>query len=122
MEFTIDIELREFFKLYLRILNPIKKLKTREIEVMGAILAVYYANREKASYDKLNELLFSKKLRKVIRESISMSEASYNNHLRQLREKEYLTEDNKISLELLKGLEGLRKGSKMVYKYTVNVW
>lgn len=120
MEFNLNVSIKEYFSLYLRILTPIHKLKTREIEVMGAILAVYYGNRH-MGYDRLNELIFSKDVRKAIRKSINMSEASYNNHLRQLRQKGLLLDGNLISVPILEGITNLTQGKALEFKYTVNI-
>ena len=101
MTIPIKCKLREYFKIYLTVLNPILKLKEREIEVMASFLLLMYTNKEISS-KKLSPLLFSTKVRKKIRKSIGMSEASFNNHITALRQKQ-LIQGKIINPSLLKG-------------------
>ncbi len=101
MTIPIKCRLREYFKIYLTVLNPVLKLKGREIEVLASFLLLTYTNK-KMDPDKLAPLLFSTKVRKTIREKIGMSEASFNNHLTSLRKKGFI-EKRRIHPLLLKG-------------------
>lgn len=98
----VNTPLKDFFKVYIDVINPIYKLKKREKEVLEAFLKIYYGNRG-LGYDKVNALLFSKEVKKKVREAISMSEPSFNNHLVQLRKKRVFTEDT-ISRSIVENL------------------
>ena len=71
-------------KAYLQILNPVLKLKDKEIEVLSNFLSIWYKNKKNVDIDKL---LFSTPVRKMVRKSIGMSEASFNNHITMLRKR-----------------------------------
>lgn len=73
-----------FFKDYVRILNPLLKLRKREAEVLEAHLRVYYINHR---LPDINRLLFSLKTQRTIRKELNMSSSSFNNHKVQLRRK-----------------------------------
>jgi len=88
----VKVQLKDFFRVYIDVINPIYKLKKREKEVLEAFLKIYYSNRGMGS-DRINTLLFSKEVKKRIRSAIKMSEPSFNNHLVQLRKKRVLKGD-----------------------------
>ena len=92
----IKVSRDKYFDVLVEILNPVLKLKTREKTVLVALLKVYNENRHTVEGDKLNKLLFDTAVRRRIRKSINMSEASYNNHLLQLKKKRIL-DGNSIS-------------------------
>ena len=77
------------FKAYIQILNPVLKLKDKEIEVLSNFLSIWYKNKSNANLDKL---LFSTPVRKMVRKAIGMSEASFNNHITMLRKKQMIIE------------------------------
>jgi hypothetical protein len=87
MIIPITTDLKGFIKGYLTVLNPVLKLKDKELEVLAAFLMVWYPNRDKEGIDKI---LFSTKVRKMIRKSVDMSEASFNNHITSLRKKKIM--------------------------------
>ena len=89
MTIPIETNISDYFKLYLTILNPLLKLKTREIEILSGLLLIHYANRKDP---KINEKVLSTDVKKAIRLSIKMTEASFNNHLSALRKKKMITD------------------------------
>ena len=97
-------------KAYLQILNPVLKLKDKEIEVLSSFLSVWYKNKSNPNIEKL---LFSTRIRKVIRESINMSEASFNNHITMLRKKSMII-DKKINPIILSNIK--ENGVEITYK------
>ena len=101
MVVPIKTNLKGFIKGYLTVLNPILKLKDKELEVLGAFLMVWYTNRDK---EGIELALFSTKVRKVIRKSVDMSEASFNNHITSLRKKKVLI-GRTVSPHILKSLD-----------------
>ena len=85
MILPIETTPKDFFNLYVSILNPILKLRHREADILEAFLRVHYANRY---HSNVNQLLFSSSVLKSIRESLNMTVASFNNHKHRLRKKE----------------------------------
>ena len=110
MVIPLKANIAQSFKAYLQILNPILKLKDKEIEVLSSFLSIWYINRDKENLDKL---LFSTPVRKMIRRSIKMSEASFNNHITMLRKKKMII-DKKLNSNILNGIKD--QGIEVTYK------
>jgi len=88
----IGENVKVYFEVVLRIMNPVLKLRDREIEVMALILSIRYINMVKGmNIEELDVGLFSIQMRKLMREDLGMSEQSYNNHIKELRKKGLLT-------------------------------
>lgn len=117
MNIPINITLGGFFRVFVSILNPILQLKPREQEVLAVILKVYYANRHMPA-DVLNKSILSSSTRKAMRRSIKMSEASFNNHMVQLKKRGVITKDNQIAKFIL---DHLPTGKKLDITYNVNI-
>tara|TARA_Y100000593_G_C4290326_1_gene327903 strand:+ start:1167 stop:1523 length:357 start_codon:yes stop_codon:yes gene_type:complete len=113
MNIPIKCKSKEYFGIYLQLLNPVLKLKDREIEVLASFMLLLYNNRS-MNTNKATELIFSTKVRKIIRESIGMSEASFNNHITSLRKKKLITGKN-INPILLKGFP-INNSSNITFK------
>ena len=96
MNIPVKTTVKKFFKIYVECLNPVLDLKIREKEVLSTILAAHYPLRNHPD-DFTYEKLFSSRARKMMREYISMSEASFNNHISQLKKKKVLSDTNRIS-------------------------
>lgn len=101
MIIPIETDLRGFLRSYLTILNPILKLKDMEITVLSSFLMVWHPNRE---VEGIEEILFSTKVRKAVRESVGISEASFNNHITSLRKKKII-QGKVINPSILKNLD-----------------
>jgi len=99
-------------KAYLQILNPVLKLKDKEIEVLSSFLSIWQSNKENENLDKM---LFSTPVRKMVRKQIGMSEASFNNHITMLRKKQMIV-DKKINPTILNGID--KNGIEIIYKIT----
>lgn len=84
MQATLKSTPNTFFKDYVRILNPLLKLRKKEAEVLEAHLRVYYINHR---LPDINSLLFSFQTSKAIRQELKMSSSSFNNHKVRLRRK-----------------------------------
>ena len=97
-------------KAYLQILNPLLKLKDKEIEVLSSFLSIWQSNKDKEGLDKM---LFSTPVRKLVRKQIGMSEASFNNHITMLRKKKMIVDKN-INPTILKGIK--EDGIEVTYK------
>ena len=92
MIIPIKSNISQSLKAYLQILNPVLKLKDKEIEVLSSFLSIWYKNKDRQDIDKL---LLSTPVRKMVRKSIGMSEASFNNHITMLRKKKMIVGTNK---------------------------
>jgi len=112
MDIPIRSDIPQSMRAYLQVLNPILKLKDKEIEVLSSFLAVWQSNRDNANLDKM---LFSTPVRKMVRKQIGMSEASFNNHITMLRKKKMIV-DKKIHPNILSGIE--KEGIEVIYRIT----
>ena len=110
MIIPIKGDISNSLKAYLQILNPILKLKDKEIEVLSNFLSIWYKNKSNKDIDKL---LFSTPVRKMVRKSIGMSEASFNNHITMLRKKKMIV-DKKLNSDILNGITN--SGIEITYK------
>ena len=110
MIIPIKSDLTQSLKAYLQILNPVLKLKDKEIEVLSNFLSIWYKNKNNKNLDKL---LFSTPVRKMVRKAIGMSEASFNNHITMLRKKNMIA-DKKINSSILEGVKDT--GIEITYK------
>jgi len=93
---------RQFLELF-RSLPPFNELRSRELDVLSQIL---YQNNKYSSIVTVTRplVVFSKEVRKEMRESLSISEDIFNNNLSGLRKKNLINEDNRLIpfLETLK--------------------
>jgi len=110
MIIPIKADIAQSFKAYLQILNPVLKLKDKEIEVLSNFLSIWYKNKNNPH---LNKLLFSTPVRKLVRKSIGMSEASFNNHITMLRKKKMIV-DKTLNSQILHGIK--ETGIEVTYK------
>lgn len=88
MRVNLKSDYKSFFKNYVRILNPVLKLRDREAEVLESLLRVYFINH---SHPDIDKLLFSFRNLKEIRENLKISTASFNNIKMNLRRKGVIT-------------------------------
>ena len=112
MTIPINNTLPQSMKAYLQVLNPVLKLKDKEVEVLSSFLSIWYNNQNKENIEKL---LFSTAVRKMVRKSIGMSEASFNNHITMLRKKNMIV-NKKINSSILNGIQ--EDGIEITYKIT----
>ena len=110
MTIPIKSDMPQSMRAYLQILNPVLKLKDKEIEVLSNFLSIWYKNK---SNKDINKLLLSTPVRKMVRKSIGMSEASFNNHITMLRKKKMII-DKKLNPSILKGIKD--SGIEVIYK------
>jgi hypothetical protein len=112
MIIPIKSDIPKSMKAYLQILNPVLKLKDKEIEVLSSFLSIWHSNRSNPNLDKM---LFSTPVRKLVRNQIDMSEASFNNHITMLRKKKMII-DKKLNPSILSGVQ--ENGIEITYKIT----
>lgn len=102
---NINIKYKDTMELmlhYCNILNPVFKLKPKERLVLAVMLKTYY-NHKHLTEVEISNIMFNKNVRKEMRDSIKMSEASFNNMFTILRKKEILLGD-KINPRITKNL------------------
>ncbi len=110
MIIPINSDINKSLRAYLQVLNPVLKLKDKEIEVLSSFLSIWHKNKNNKD---LNRLLFSTPVRKMVRKSIGMSEASFNNHITMLRKKKMIV-DKKINSSILEAIK--EEGIEVTYK------
>jgi len=82
MNVPIKVHSESVYGVYVELLNPILKLKKREKELLVEYLKLHIR------LGGAQEDLMNSGQKKIIRERIGMSEPSFNNHLKQLRDKQ----------------------------------
>jgi len=98
MQIPIKTNLGNFFRVAIRVLNPVLKLSNKEVDVLSNILLILYSNRT-ASKDKLERNLLSYKSRVALRSKLDISEASLNNNISILKKKGIIVKtDNGFSV------------------------
>ena len=110
MIIPIKGDIPKSMKAYLKVLNPVLKLKDKEIEVLSNFLSIWQSNKKK---ENINKMLFSTPVRKLVRKQIGMSEASFNNHITMLRKKNMII-DKSINPTILQSIDD--DGVEVTYK------
>jgi hypothetical protein len=110
MIIPLKANISQSFTAYLQVLNPVLKLKDKEIKVLSSFISIWFKNKDNNNIDKL---LFSTPVRKMVRKSIGMSEASFNNHITMLRKKKMIIE-KRINPNILNSIED--EGIEITYK------
>lgn len=114
-EIPIKCTDRNFYRYYVELLNPIAKLRKKELDVLAQLL--YYDNKYKSLEDKIRyKIIFDQDTKLEIREALNLSEASLNNNLSELRKKKVI-KDNQIA-------KGYRvypgEESKLVFNFLIH--
>jgi hypothetical protein len=103
---NLSIKLKKednLFEAYLNYINPIfkkNKLTDLEIRLLAKLLSIKDRYKQ-VDKEKLDKILFDKKTKKVIRETLKISEAVFNNTMKTLRSKNFLKYDKLILPEVL---------------------
>lgn len=91
MNITVNVTKENRYELFIRFLNPILKLTDTEVRILAVFLGILETNK-KTSREKVCKKMFSSEMRKRIRESLSISEPSFNNYLSSLKKKKLIVE------------------------------
>lgn len=113
MEIPINTVPTKCFKVILSVSQPLVKIRPTEAEVLAALMALDYSNPNLAK-----EILLSTSMRKIVRESLNMSENSFNNSLCNLKKKKMVI-DGHLN-PLLKKLYPVNNEFVLTYKIKVN--
>lgn len=101
----------------LRILDPMIELTEREIQVVAAIIKIYYGNRN-TDVESVSKALSTRRVKKNIETSLNMSANTLNNIVMRLRKKGVL-EGYKVRPALLKLYPDKSARTEIVYKLTI---
>ena len=98
MKIPITTNAEKFYKQIVKLLSefaPLDKLFPRERQLLALILYQNYLLRD-IPEDKRNILLFSKDMRRTMRDKLGVSEDYFNTNLYKLKKNGIITKDNKI--------------------------
>jgi hypothetical protein len=117
MEKSIPIKTssRTFYRQYLELLNPLIRLRGKELDVLAALLK--YNNKLKDIPEEHRwKIIFEYETKTEIRTELKLSEASMNNNLSALRKKNII-KNNRVVKNLLiyPGKE-----CKISFKFSIN--
>lgn len=120
MVIPINIELKHYIKSYLLTLNPILRLKKREIELLEGMITIYLNLKKEVIAKRMTEDEVDKRMnepigRKIIADYVKMSRNSYNNHYLKLKEKNIITKDDRLP-KILK-INPLTPDMSITYKF-----
>ena len=115
-EIPIKCTDRNFYRYYVELLNPIARLRKKELDVLAQLL--YHDNKYKSLEDKIRyKIIFDQDTKLEIRESLNLSEASLNNNLSELRKKKVI-----INNQIAKGYRIFPgESNKLVFNFIVDV-
>jgi hypothetical protein len=92
---SITTDKAKFFRQYLELVNPMIKLRGRELDVMAELL--FHNNELKGIPHKQRwQLILNYESKTEIRSKLQMSDASLNNNLSALRKKGILSNDGVV--------------------------
>ena len=112
---TIKVNSKTFYRSFLDVLKvraPISQLRPKELDVLAELM-FYNAQMKDLSEDDKYDILFSTRMRKEMRESIGISEDSFNNNLSILRKCGLITKGNKLN----KSLETVKFDGKFILEF-----
>lgn len=93
--FFVSCTENSFFRAWMEFLTPYHKLTTREKDVAARILQQYFKFRENVSDNEvIRDLLWSRKSRKDIMDSLKMSQPHFQMVLAKLKTSGFLTDGN----------------------------
>ena len=113
LNIPVNSSLLKLYSFYVDIINPLIKLTKQERSILSTMLLIHYQNKHNPD---VNELILSKQTRKTIRNYLNISEASFNNSIQSLKEKECL-KNNKLNKNLIIYPED----NKLMINYTINL-
>jgi DNA-binding MarR family transcriptional regulator len=117
---TLKVDERQFFKVWLTLLQPFLKLRDQELKVLAVLL--YYRHTiqtQVKSKTIVDELLFNTKTRKKIKEELNIESYSFNNILSALRKRGLIT-NNSLNSKIIPNVEDNFDNFKLVYNVEVS--
>lgn len=110
---------QDIYKAYIMCLNPLLKLKTREIEVLDILTKTYFhlntaSKKGEVPKNEIYTRMHGGAGRKIMRDVIKMSEASFNNHISHLKKKNVITDKGELP-KFITDLETQKEPLKIQY-------
>jgi hypothetical protein len=119
MHIPIHPDRQDIYKAYIMCLNPLLKLKNREIEVLDIMTKTYFSLNKAVKQglvpkEELYTRMHGDAGRKIMRDLIKMSRDSFNNHVSQLKKKKVITKAGELPA-FITDLEFQREPLKIQY-------
>lgn len=93
------VELKDFYKVYLKTLNGHMNLTNRELDVLTELCKLQSKyTKEGYTDNKLSKMIFSSLSREEIRTTLGISSFNLNNIMKSLRDKNYVTKIDNIQI------------------------
>jgi hypothetical protein len=116
---TLKVDQKQFFKVWLTLLQPFLKLRDQELNVLATLLYYRHTIQEQVkSKTIIDELLFNTKTRKKIKEELGIESYSFNNILSSLRKKGMIT-NNSLNTKIIPLVEPGFDNFKLVYNVEI---
>jgi len=101
MVIPVNPKKQDLYKAYIMCLNPLLKLKPREIEVLNIMTKTYFSlyaasMKGEVPFTEIYTRMHGGAGRKIMRDYIKMSEASFNNHLSHLKKKRVINDKGEL--------------------------
>jgi hypothetical protein len=119
MDIPVAISKHSYFSTYVEVLNPILKLKKREKELLVEYLKLAYKNKDYNEL-QLKSMFSNQDIKWDIRRVLGMSEPSFNNHIKQLRDKAVFV-NGLLNPLVNAGLLGIDNNFNLNYKLMIKV-
>lgn len=119
MDIPVAISKHSYFSTYVEVLNPILKLKKREKELLVEYLKLAYKNKDYNAL-QLKSMFSDQDIKWDIRRVLGMSEPSFNNHIKQLRDKAVFV-NGLLNPLVNAGLLGIDNNFNLNYKLLIKV-
>lgn len=116
---TLKVNEKQFFKVWLTLLQPFLKLREQELNVLAVLLYYRYRIEDQVkSKTIVDELLFNTKTRKEIKRELGIEGYSFNNILTSLRKKKLIV-DNSLNSKIVPKVEPGFDNFKLVYSVEI---
>lgn len=102
MKISIYCNLKDYFKLCLGVLTPVTKLTKTEAEVAATIMYLHHINKGQIAENEIFKRIMSPVGRKIMADTLKISQYSMNMHVVRLKKKGILTKTLELSSAILK--------------------
>lgn len=119
MDIPVAISKHSYFSTYVEVLNPLLKLKKREKELLVEYLKLAHKHKDYNEL-QLKSMFSDQSIKWDIRRTLGMSEPSFNNHIKQLRDKAVFV-NGLLNPLVNAGLSGIDNNFNLNYKLMIKV-
>lgn len=102
MKISIPCNLKDYFKLVLGVLSPVTKMTRTESELAATIMYLHYINQGKIEEKDLFKRILSPVGRKIMSDTLKISQYSMNMHVVKLKKKGILTKKMELSPQIMR--------------------